>query len=101
MPRTAENPGKPARNRVQVLLDDDDQALLDDQRGTTSESAYCRRLIHHGLLNHQTTGHEDTESVDKTHRHKAGDLIAEHTVKGETVKTYRCTHPGCKKEIAR
>lgn len=96
MPRAPETPGMPARNRVQVLLNDDDYAALDSQRGTTSASSYARTLLRHGLANHATKAVAGTQAPDG-HTHAPGDLLAHYTVNRRTTKIYRCT--GCTKEV--
>jgi hypothetical protein len=92
MPRTAETPGKPALNRVQVLLNDDDMELLDERRGKVPTSAYVRDIIQNHLKNNMVA--PDTTATDG-HRHKPGVELAQRTVKGVTTTTYRCAHKGC------
>jgi hypothetical protein len=89
MPRTAETPGAPATNRVQVLLTDTDMAALDEQRGTIPVSAYLRNLIRRHLDTSAHTAAPGTTASDG-HRHTPGELVAQRTVKGVTTRTYRC-----------
>lgn len=84
MPRQADIPGQPARHRYQVLLTDDDKDRLDNIIGPASASAYLRGVIqaHLARAYTHTTTHVPDYSV----------LVAERTINGRTVKTYRCAH---------
>jgi hypothetical protein len=88
MPRAAETPGQPARNRIQVLLTDADLADIEARQGTVSTSSFCRTLIREALTRHPVT-HD--------HDHTKGALVSQFTVKGRTTRYYRCT--GCPQEI--
>lgn len=98
MPRTAETPGKPAIYRVQVLLNADDKAALDERRGTTPESAYVRDVLQRHLKTN-TVAHGTTATDG--HRHTPGKEIASRTIKGVTTTTYRCAHKGCNHTMER
>jgi hypothetical protein len=88
MPRTAETPGKPATNRIQVLLNDDDKAALDRILGDATASAYVRDLI-------KTHLKRAPKPVEDRHRHTPGKEVATRTVKGVITATYRCAVEGC------
>jgi hypothetical protein len=92
MPRTAETPGKPATNRVQVLLNDDDMDALDERRGNTPTSLYVRQVLQAHLSNNTVAA--GGKSKDG-HRHTPGKEIGRTTVKGVTTVRYHCAHQGC------
>lgn len=92
MPKTAETPGKPATRRVQVLLNEDDGAALDERRGTIPESKYVRDVLRAHL---KTNTVADGTTARDGHRHRPGKEIASRTLKGVTTTTYECAEPGC------
>lgn len=98
MPRAAETPGKPANNRVQVLLNDDDMDALDERRGKIPTSLYVRQVIQAHL---KTNAVADGTTATDGHRHTPGKEIADRTVKGVTTVTYRCAHKGCNHTMER